>query len=635
MTESGFDMKKFFLPFFMIAGLCAGCAQKCDDTGFVHPDLDKKYTKTLKKVTTLRIPAKHPRLFVDPDKKFSALPVALQSEFGKELGKRVVLEANKILDLPPEKRVMTGFRLLEVSRMVLLRITTLSMAWQITGKKEFVDRAVMEMCAAANFTDWNAEVHFLDTAEMCLALSIGYDWMYDLLTQEQRKLISTAIIEKALKPSFTVKKNWWIRCRQNWNQVCHAGLTAGALAVADLEPELADKTIRRAVECLPISMVASYYPNGAYSEGPTYWGYGTDFAVVMLALLRGAFDQDFGISDMQGFSRTGDFITAVYAPDGKSYSYSDGQASFFGSFFPLIWLNHHFNRPDFFTENVRDTWHAKVVIGNPKAKIPYSRLLPLSLLYLKDIPKAGNQFRKMFYSGDEADVPLVIFRAGIEKNDAYLGTKGGSPRDYHGHMDAGSFIYVAGGVRWVSDIGAEKYHHVESAGLNLWNYEQDSDRWKLFRLGTQGHSLLRIDQKQYFVDGRATYSKVSEESATLNMTSLYQGAASKVTRTFEFNGNESAVIIDRVEGARPGAVINWQITTLTKAAVSGGKLILTQDGKTLLMEKNTGKNWTVTPADKLTRPYDSPNPGVTVVSFDTVVPESGIVELKVKMSLQK
>ena len=33
--------------------------------------------------------------------------------------------------------------------------------------------------------------------------------------------------------------------------------------------------------------------------------------------------------------------------------------------------------------------------------------------------------------------------------------------------------------------------------------------------------------------------------------------------------------------------------------------------------------------------YDSPNPGVSVVSFDTIVPEDGKVEIIVEMSLQK
>lgn len=91
----------------------------------------------------------------------------------------------------------------------------------------------------------------------------------------------------------------------------------GALAVADREPELARRTIERAVENLPRSMKASYFPNGAYPEGPMYWGYGTEFTTVLLALLDGAFGEDFGLSAQPGFDKTGDFILATTGPTGN------------------------------------------------------------------------------------------------------------------------------------------------------------------------------------------------------------------------------------------------------------------------------------------------------------------------------
>ena len=591
----------------------------------------------------LQLPSGHPCLFTSPDKKFSMLPTAAKTEFGKELAERIIYDAELLLQYAPEKRVVIGFRLLAVSRNVLYRMTTLTLAWLLTERREFADRAILEMCNAADFVDWNAEEHFLDTAEMSLALSIGYDWMYDLLTDEQRKLISSAIIEKALKPSFTVKKNWWIKCRMNWNQVCHAGLTAGALAVADLEPELAQRIIERALECVPNSITASYYPNGAYSEGPAYWGYGTNYAIVLMALLHGAFGQDFGLSDMPGFSKNGDFITAAFAPDGNYYTYSDcgstsDKAVYFTGFLPLIWLDHHFDRPDLFSRHVRKSWKAVMKIREKDLQAPkdeYYRLNPLSMLYLRDVPEVDKELESPFYSGDEADVPLVFYRAGRKDSDAFLGAKGGSPLDYHGHMDAGSFVYVAGRVRWVCDLGGENYHHIESAGLNLWNYEQDNDRWKVFRLGASGHSVLRIDKKPLLINGRATFTEVTKNHARLDMTSLYQGDAEKVTRTFEFNGNDSLVITDVLEGVRPGAAVNWQIITMRKAEVSGKTVTLSKGKKSLTIRKNTGKRWRVTPAEKLMQKYDSPNPGVSVVSFDTIVPEDGKVEIIVEMSLQK
>jgi len=41
------------------------------------------------------------------------------------------------------------------------------------------------MLAAAQFPDWFPK-HFLDTAEMTAALGVGYDWLFDFLSAEER-----------------------------------------------------------------------------------------------------------------------------------------------------------------------------------------------------------------------------------------------------------------------------------------------------------------------------------------------------------------------------------------------------------------------------------------------------------------
>ena len=50
-------------------------------------------------------------------------------------------------------------------------------------------------------------------------------------------------------------------------------MITAALMIADIDPELAAKTISRALDKLPSSL-AEYGPDGIYPEGPTYWGYG-------------------------------------------------------------------------------------------------------------------------------------------------------------------------------------------------------------------------------------------------------------------------------------------------------------------------------------------------------------------------
>jgi len=52
------------------------------------------------------------------------------------------------------------------------------------------------MLAISQFSDWNPS-HFLDVAEMTMAMAIGYDWLYNNMSRESRTIIKDAIINNA------------------------------------------------------------------------------------------------------------------------------------------------------------------------------------------------------------------------------------------------------------------------------------------------------------------------------------------------------------------------------------------------------------------------------------------------------
>ena len=149
----------------------------------------------------------HPRLLYRKDGIPALLKKADSTPELRQLRDTILKDAGTILAALPLKRVMTGTRLLSVSRDCLNRVTTLGMAWQLTGDTRFSQRAKDEMLTAAGFTDWNPS-HFLDVGEMTAALALGYDWLYPALDQESRQTIRTAIIEKGLRPSLTGKHFW-------------------------------------------------------------------------------------------------------------------------------------------------------------------------------------------------------------------------------------------------------------------------------------------------------------------------------------------------------------------------------------------------------------------------------------------
>lgn len=93
---------------------------------------------------------------------------------------------------------------------------TLGMAYQLTGEQKYVNRAWIDLEAVAGFPDWHPQ-HGLDTVEMSAAVAIGYDWMYNGLTEKQR-----TVVEKGMyKHAFTVACSGY----QDWgNTFCAAVL---------------------------------------------------------------------------------------------------------------------------------------------------------------------------------------------------------------------------------------------------------------------------------------------------------------------------------------------------------------------------------------------------------------------------
>ena len=125
-----------------------------------------------------------------------------------------------------------------------------------------------------------------------------------------------------MKPSLDSKNNSWLKASHNWNQVCNAGMTFGALAIYEDETELAEKIIDRAKGSIKLPM-EDYLPDGAYPEGYGYWGYGTSFNIMFLSAMEKAFGKEYGLTINQGFFRTAEYLENMTGPTGNPFNYSD------------------------------------------------------------------------------------------------------------------------------------------------------------------------------------------------------------------------------------------------------------------------------------------------------------------------
>ncbi|HEY3323046.1 MAG TPA: heparinase II/III family protein [Planctomycetota bacterium] len=477
-------------------------------------------------------PKPHPRLlWVKGGEEALKQKIAADPALSAAL-KASLAEADKMLDEAPVERKLIGRRLLDKSRTCLKRVLCWSFAHRITGERKYADRARKEMLAAAAFPDWNPS-HFLDVAEMTAALALGYDWLYDALDAESRATIRQAILEKGLKPSLLQKG--WVRGNNNWNQVCNGGMTLGALAVWEDEPALAKNVVTRAVEGVPYAM-AQYAPDGAYPEGPGYWGYGTSYNVVLIAALETALGTDFGLVDTPGFLATADYYLHATGPTGLFFNYSDcGSGS--GPEPAMYWFAARRKEPSLlWTEHQKLA--SKQSQSGGKSGWRTDRLFPLLLVWAPSIE--AKRPAEAHWSGHGV-TPVAMHRSGWDASAVYVAAKGGSPSANHAHMDVGTFVMDADGVRWAEDLGAQDYHSLESKGIDLWNGKQDSQRWKVFRIGSFSHNILTVNGQSQLVKGKAPLLSSTPEKTVIDLSSVYAGQLAKAVRSVELRAGSAGV----------------------------------------------------------------------------------------------
>ncbi len=324
----------------------------------------------------------HPRLLVRPgDWERIRMKIATDGP-SHAIWDTLVERANAICGQPPLQRTMTGRMLLMVSREALERISVLAMVERVSGDARYGTRAVEEVLAVCRFADWNPS-HFLDTAEMCLAVAIGFDWLHDLLSPEQRDEIAGAILHLAIEPSHDAgaAANWWLTTDENWAQVCHGGLAAGAIAIADREPELAEAILARALAAIP-KVAASYAPDGAYPEGPMYWSYGTGYHVVLAAALESLTGSTHGVDAYHGFAESAGYINAMTAPSGAYFNYADCAAQRRLQV-QLFWMANRYGHPEWLAHDLAGLEAGLAEYRrDPGAQYSYYDMVALALLRL-------------------------------------------------------------------------------------------------------------------------------------------------------------------------------------------------------------------------------------------------------------
>jgi hypothetical protein len=447
------------------------------------------------------------------------------------------------------------------------------MVYRIDKDPKILKRIDEELQAVCAFSDWNPQ-HFLDVGEMSFAVALALDWVGNDLPDQTVDLAKSSLIEKGLKPSFNEggTRMFWISSSNNWNAVCHGGMIAASLAIAEKDPELAAKTIARALEKLPNSL-NEYGPDGIYPEGPSYWGYGPSYSVLASEMLSTALGSDFGISESPGFMESANFRLLATAPSGEYFNFadSDGRQGGGGSVL-LTW---------FAAKTGDEIYLDKPFLENPENA---GRLAGPGLVWLSQFTQTRTGELPLEWHGKGRN-PIAVFQGGKEDaGEFYLAVKGGSANISHGNMDAGTFIFELNGVRWVIDPGNQPYYPLNRIGFNLSGHCQDCPRWTLMTKRNQGHSTITVNDARFIVKAHAPitdFNSGNKPEVTIDMTEIFGGNLTSLQRKFIKESNKSFIIEDQIETNDSTRTITWGLMTVAHVTTVKNGAVLHQDGKEL------------------------------------------------------
>lgn len=272
-------------------------------------------------------------------------------------------------------------------------------------------------------------------------VALGYDLLYNDLSEAERAEIRRALIEKSIIPTYKeyVIDNRVMANTSNWIAHTVGGALIAAASIAnDVSPSEANGNFETYLHGLLLKledhMAASYLPDGSYGEGISYHEFDMETLGPALNALRRAFGIDYWKQThvLESFNYP---LYTLTRPISGSLDMGDTHppaghgipALAYESKDPVVrWYYDQFDRPSL----------SKFIFYDDSV-VPQSPKLPSSRIFRDK----GNA---VFRSGWDKDAVVLLYRAG--------------PNFNHHHADQGSFLLNAFGETLVTEAGWSDYY---------------------------------------------------------------------------------------------------------------------------------------------------------------------------------
>jgi hypothetical protein len=432
----------------------------------------------------------------------------------------------------------------------------------ITGSPEARDAAKSAMLAAARWGRWAPpwfEAHgqhtYYPAGQLAADMALGYDLLYDDLSEEERSLVRRALIEKSVAPTYAeyVADNRAMANTSNWIAHTVGGALIAATAIAD---EVTDEEaggrfnvyLNGLLRKLEDHIEASYLGDGSYGEGISYYEFDAETLGPALVALERNFGADYLSRTHVLDSYTYPLYTLAW-PTSASLDMGDTHppaghgipALIYRSKDPVArWYYGQFDRPSlakfiFFDDSVA-----------PRS--PAEAALPTSRMF-------GEKGNAVFRSGWGKDDWIFLYRAG--------------PNFNHHHADQGAFLLSAFGEQLVTEAGWSDYYK--------------DPYYATFFTQAVGHSTLLVDGdpgSQRIADtpqfgALDAYPRITDaitsdfyDALGSELSPVYGGRLSRYERRVVFVKPHYFVVFDDVAASGAPARFDWLLHLPDRARIT-------------------------------------------------------------------
>ena len=485
----------------------------------------------------------------------------------------------------------------KISNSLISRFTALGYAYQLTGDQKYVDTAYKIFQMVDTHPDFNTS-HIIDTGDDAFALAIGFDWLYDGYTPEQREFVHS-VVDKCLQTlasglygrltSCSSGTQYWgsFKWMSNYNSIVDGGVLSASLATLEYNTPQKITYIKDASRSIEYSM-QMLTPHGGWNEAVSYWSYAMRYIGMGGSMLENAFGSSYGLMDGQGMSNTVNYTISCLGIGGQN-NYSDNGGGVARSYNNYFYLGKRtgndvavkMRRDDLIKYRSNPSFYDVIYYDFESAK-------------LDSVEGMLDNFDPLLLTRG-TEIVSIRDSYDFKKMQTYFSAHFGTTEGYHQHDDCGTFVLDLMGERWAHDLGSENYNLI-----NELKYSQ----LDLIRYKAEGHNMLILNPEAHgreYVTARNTFIPVARAEAnkyggyvTADMTAAYD-EVSKMNMGYYVGDNMQSMTYQTEFTLPKSQKAYWSMWTKADVTVSDNIVFLSQNGKSVKIEfflKNgTNANW--------------------------------------------